>query len=60
MVQAGLGINQDPIKKITEAKRAGDVVEMVEHLSSNHKALSSKPSTVLKSLFLSTFFTKSL
>jgi hypothetical protein len=36
----------DTIFKITRAKRAGDMVEAVEHLSDKHEALSSNLSTV--------------
>jgi hypothetical protein len=36
------GIKQDSISKITKAKRAGDVAQVVEHLPSKGKALSSK------------------
>jgi hypothetical protein len=45
MVQAGPGINQDTISKITNAKRAGRVAQVVEHLPSKLEAFSSTPST---------------
>jgi hypothetical protein len=34
VVQASLGIKQDPISNITKAQRAGGVVQMVENLLS--------------------------
>jgi hypothetical protein len=43
-VQAGPDL-QDPIRKIAKAKRAGSVVQGVEHLPSKHKTLSSNPNT---------------
>jgi hypothetical protein len=36
---------QDSIPKITKAKRAGGMTQVVEHLPSKHKAPSSNPST---------------
>jgi hypothetical protein len=39
-VQAGMGKKQDPIYKITRAKRSGDAVQVVEHLLSKGEALS--------------------
>jgi hypothetical protein len=33
-VQTGLGINMSPDSKITKIKRAGEVVQVVEHLPS--------------------------
>jgi hypothetical protein len=47
-VQAGPGIKQDPISKITNTKRAGVVTQVGECLPSNHKALSSITSTFKK------------
>jgi hypothetical protein len=38
----------DPIWKITKAKRAGGVAQVVKHLLNKHKALSLKPSTAFK------------
>jgi hypothetical protein len=43
MVQAGLGIRQHPISKRTNAKRADRVAQVVKHLPSKLKALSSIP-----------------
>jgi hypothetical protein len=49
VIQAGLGINvRDPIQKIPTAKRAGDVAQMVEHLSGKLQALSSNPISAKK------------
>jgi hypothetical protein len=45
VAQAGLGKKQDPVSKITIAKMAGSVVQVIELLLSRHKALSSNPST---------------
>jgi hypothetical protein len=45
MVQVSLGIKQDPISKITRAKRASGVTQVVEHLLRTWEALSSTPST---------------
>jgi hypothetical protein len=39
-VKSGPGIKWDPILKITNKKRAGDMAQMVEHLPSNYKTLS--------------------
>jgi hypothetical protein len=39
---------RDPSSKITRAKRAGNVVQVVERLPSKHKAMSSNPSTTKK------------
>jgi hypothetical protein len=36
---------QDPVSKITKAKRAGVVAQVLEHLHSKCKTLSSDPST---------------
>jgi hypothetical protein len=36
---------QDPIRKITNSKRAGSVAHMAEHLPGKHKALTSNSST---------------
>jgi hypothetical protein len=38
-----LGIKQEPISEITKAKRAGGVIQMVEHLPSKCRALHSTP-----------------
>jgi hypothetical protein len=35
----------DPIRKITKAKRAGGMAQMVEHLPSKSEALNSNPSS---------------
>jgi hypothetical protein len=40
-MQACSGIEQDPIPKITNAKRAGRVAQGVEYLPNKFKALSS-------------------
>jgi hypothetical protein len=45
MVQAKLSKKEDPMSKITRAKRAGGVTEEVEHLPSKQKAPSSSLST---------------
>jgi hypothetical protein len=42
MIQVGPGIKQDPISKTTTAKRAGNMVQVVEHLHRKHKVLSKK------------------
>jgi hypothetical protein len=42
------GKKQDPISKITEAQRAGSMVQMVECLPSKREALSSNQSTTKK------------
>jgi hypothetical protein len=39
---------QDLIPKITKAKRAGGVAQVVAHLPTNLEALSSNPTTTLK------------
>jgi hypothetical protein len=44
MVKASLGKNQNPISKITKAKRAGGVAQAVECLY-QAQALSSNPNT---------------
>jgi hypothetical protein len=43
MVQA-CGVKLDPISKITKAKRAGNVVQVVEHLLNKQETLVSTPS----------------
>jgi hypothetical protein len=54
-VQASPDINVRPFpKKITKAKRAGGVAQVVECLPSKFKALSSKPSTEKKKLKVQT------
>jgi hypothetical protein len=47
-VQASQDLKWDCISKITKAKRAGSVTQVVEYLSSKHKALSSTPNTTKK------------
>jgi hypothetical protein len=42
-IQTSPGIKQDPISKITSAKRAGGMAQVVEHLSSKHKAQTPLP-----------------
>jgi hypothetical protein len=44
-VQARLGKKQDPISKITRAKRVGGVKQAVEYLPRKYENLSSNPST---------------
>jgi hypothetical protein len=39
---------QDPISKITKTKRAGGMIQVIEHVPSKHKALNSNPSTTNK------------
>jgi hypothetical protein len=46
--QASPSIKRDHISKITKAKRAGIVAEVVKHLPSRHKVLSSTSRTVQK------------
>jgi hypothetical protein len=46
--QARPGIKRDPISKIPNTERAGGGVQVVEHPPSEHKALSSSPSTKQK------------
>jgi hypothetical protein len=41
MVRGSLGKKQDPISKITRAKTAGGMAQVVERLPSNYKTLSS-------------------
>jgi hypothetical protein len=49
VVQAVLGKKQDPVYKITRGeKRAGGMAQVVEHLLSNCKPLSSNPSNCQK------------
>jgi hypothetical protein len=43
MVQAGHSVKRDPISKLTNTKRAGDVTEVADHLPSKHQALSLIP-----------------
>jgi hypothetical protein len=47
-VQYSLGKKQDPIFKITTAKRAGRVPRAVQLLPSKHEVLSANPSTTKK------------
>jgi hypothetical protein len=62
MVHTGLGKKQNPVSKVTRAKRARGMTQEVKHLSSHCKALSSNPNTARKkknfvSIFVSmTFF----
>jgi hypothetical protein len=46
--EVDLGKKQDPVSKITKAKRSGDVAQVVKPLSSKCKTLSSNPSTTKK------------
>jgi hypothetical protein len=48
MVHADLGKKGDPIAKITKAKRAEVLAQVVECLPSKHEALKSNPSTEKK------------
>jgi hypothetical protein len=43
VVQAGPSIKQDSIPKITKTKKAGDMADVVDHLPSKNKALSTTP-----------------
>jgi hypothetical protein len=43
-----LELTEDPMPKIPKAKRTGDVAQVVEHLPSKCKALSSNPNTAKK------------
>jgi hypothetical protein len=45
MVQVSLSKKQDPISKITRAKRTGGVAQIEERLLCKCEALSSKPTT---------------
>jgi hypothetical protein len=45
MIQSSLGKKQDPVSKITRAKRAGGVAQAVEHLPGKLKAKKSKHKT---------------
>jgi hypothetical protein len=45
MVQAGLGIKQDPISKVARAKRARDMASVVKSLPRKLEAQSSNSST---------------
>jgi hypothetical protein len=47
-VHAGLSPEQNPISKITRAKRDGSVVQALEYLPSKCEALNSNPSTKIK------------
>jgi hypothetical protein len=46
--ETGPGKSLRPYLKINKAKRAGDVAQVVDHLSSKHKTMSSNPSTAKK------------
>jgi hypothetical protein len=46
VVQVGLHITLNPISKATNAKRAGGIAQVVEHLPTKHKALSSTPTSL--------------
>jgi hypothetical protein len=46
MIQADLSINQDLISKVAKAKKVGGVAQVVEHLPSQLKALSSTTNTI--------------
>jgi hypothetical protein len=48
VVQAGLGKKQDPISKITRAKWARGIVQVVAYLPSKNEALSTNLSTKSK------------
>jgi hypothetical protein len=48
VVQVGWSRKQDPISKINRAKRAGGMVQVVEHLPRKLKVLSSKSRTTKK------------
>jgi hypothetical protein len=46
VVQAGPGMKQDPISKITNTERTGGVAKVVECLPSIFEVLSSNPNTI--------------
>jgi hypothetical protein len=48
VVPAGLDIKQDPIPKISKAKTAGNVAQVVEHLPRKGEAMNSNYSTPKK------------
>jgi hypothetical protein len=48
VVQANLGKKQDPISKITRAKRVGGIAQVIEYLLSKQEALTSNSSTEKK------------
>jgi hypothetical protein len=53
-VQDGRSIKWDPISKVINAKSAGGLAQVVVHLSSKHKALSSTLSTIKKTKTITT------
>jgi hypothetical protein len=50
MIQASLGKKWDPFSKITRAKMAGGVAQVIEHLPSKCEVLSSNFSNANKKL----------
>jgi hypothetical protein len=48
MVQASLNRKQDPISKVTTAKRVGGMTQVIENLPSKNEALSSNLTTTGK------------
>jgi hypothetical protein len=51
-----VSIKRNIIRKITKQKRAGGIGQVVEHLSSDHEALNSNPSTAKNVVNLFFFF----
>jgi hypothetical protein len=58
MVESGSGQKANTYRKIANANRTGDMAQVVEHLPSKQKALSSKPSTATTKCMIlhNTFF----
>jgi hypothetical protein len=48
VIQASLGIKQDPVSKIASTKRTFGIGQVIAHLSHKHEALISTPSTTKK------------
>jgi ribosomal protein L14E/L6E/L27E len=48
MALVGQGINARPYLKITKAKRTSGVAQVIEHMATQYKTLSSIPSTATK------------
>jgi hypothetical protein len=42
---------QDPIPKVSKTKVARGMVQVVEHLNSKHRTMTSNPSTAKKKIF---------
>jgi hypothetical protein len=56
MVQDSLSKKQDLISKITRVKKAGGMVQAVEHLTPKHEALSPNSRTTKKRIFKNNLF----